>query len=572
MRRASLAAALVAAASLSAGGSPAGAAGHKSDVPKAEGAKHDAPKPLSQTLKGAAKTNFEAAKLLANDGDFTGALIKFQSAYEASHDPRVLWNVAFCQKNLRRYSKVVTTLKRYIEEGGALLSESDKKEARDLIALIEPFTTRATIQVSEPGAQISIDDELVGASPLAAPVVLDIGERRLHVSKEGFLPYDKTFVVAGGPDLKLDVRLDKVVHEGKLVVEAPAAATVFVDDKRAGAGRVELRVASGGHQLRVTAPGMRPYQTEVIVQDNETRSLTVLLEAVAAAEKPMLRLAVGCGNAEPRGPEDGLVVNIDGPEVLSPGPVKRRWSDAAGANVVEYAQYPIAPGRHKLRVSINDCYALEQVVEVDAVKGADVTGALESSRFVLFRGPQGSPGPYRAGLGLWKAAGNANEAVPEKYSSKGLPVTGAAVDVGLVARWFAVFLNGAYGKGQFARESFNTHFLLPNPANVTWERLLLRFGPRVPFNRAALGFGPLVGIEEVDLDQVRTGKPSGLVGGFAELDVQPLCDWGLFALGDVEKPTDKNEISGGLQLGVFFEPNGECRRARATDFGLRTRP
>jgi hypothetical protein len=570
MTRAELVAAIFAAASLWAGGQTANAAVHKTDARKSESSKQDGPKPLSQTLKGSAKSDFEAAKLLANDGDFTGALIKFQSAYEASHDPRVLWNVAFCQKNLRRYSKVVTTLKRYIEEGGALLSEGDKKEARDLIALIEPFTTRANIQVSEPGAQISIDDELVGTSPLAGPVVLDIGERRLHVAKEGFLAYDKTFVVAGGPDLKLDVKLDKVVHEGKLVVEAPAAAEVFIDDKRAGGGRVELRVASGGHQLRVTAPGMRPYQTEVIVQDNETRSLTVLLEAVPAAEKPMLRLAVGCGNAEPRGPEDGLVVNIDGPEVLSPGPVKRRWSEAVGANVVEYAQYPITPGSHKIRVNINDCYALDQVVEVDAVKGADVTGALQSSRFVLFRGPQGSPGAYRAGLAFWKAAGNANEAVPEHYSSKGLAVTGAAFDVGLVARWFAVFLNGAYGTGTFARESFNTHYALPNPANVTWERLLLRLGPRFPFNTAALGLGPLAGIEEIDLDKVRTGKPSGLVGAFVELDVQPLCDWGAFALGDFQKPTDKNDVSGGLQFGVFFEPNAECRRERTTSFGLRS--
>ena len=77
---------------------------------------------MSQTLTGAAKADFEAAKVLANDGDYVGALIKFQSSYDGSKDARVLWNVAFCQKNLRHYSKVVVTLKRYLSEGGALLS------------------------------------------------------------------------------------------------------------------------------------------------------------------------------------------------------------------------------------------------------------------------------------------------------------------------------------------------------------------------------------------------------------------------------------------------------------------
>src|SRR5258708_4144401 len=71
-------------------------------------------KPLSQALTGQAKADFESGKLLAADGDFAGALIKFQSAYDQSKDPRLLWNAAFCQKNLRHYAKVIATLKRYL--------------------------------------------------------------------------------------------------------------------------------------------------------------------------------------------------------------------------------------------------------------------------------------------------------------------------------------------------------------------------------------------------------------------------------------------------------------------------
>jgi hypothetical protein len=540
-------------------------------APRKDLARPTPSKSLSQTLTGTAKADFDAAKLLANDGDFAGALIKFQSAYDQSKDPRILWNVAFCQKNLRRYAKVVATLKRYIDEGGPLLSASDKKDAQDLIALIEPFTTRATVRVNEDGAQIFVDDELAGSSPLAAPIVLDIGERRLRVVKDGFIAYEKALIVGGGADLTVDVVLGKEVHEGKLVVDASPTAAIFLDDKQVGLGHAEQTVPSGGHQLRVTATGMRPFQTEVIVQDKETRSLNVALEALAAAEQPMLRVAVGCADNEPKAPEDGLVVNIDGPEVLPPGPVKRRWSDSAGKNVVEYVEYPVTPGRHVVRVRITDCRPLDQTVDVDPTKGADVWGALQSSRFILFQGPQGTPGPLRASLALWKAGGSAQESTPERYTSTGLDVTGAAIEAGVVDRWFALFLSGAYGAGSFLRSSFNTHYALPDSAHVTWDRLRLRFGPRFPFNVVSLSFGPLVGIEEIDLDAVRTGKPSALIGGYAELDVQPVCDWGIFLLGSGDKPSDDDGASAGIELGAFFEPNSRCRKERATSIGLQAK-
>ncbi len=527
------------------------------------------PKPLSQSLTGAAKADFEAAKVLANDGDYAGALIKFQSSYDESKDARVLWNVAFCQKNLRHYSKVAATLKRYLSEGGPLLSATDKKDAQDLIAMIEPFTTRATLRVREEGAQVYVDDELVGTSPLASAQILDIGERKIRVTKDGFRPYERALIVGGGAEVTVDVPLEKEVHEGKLIVEAPPGATIFLDGKPVGTGKTEQAVPSGGHQLRVVASGMRPYQTEIVVQDKETRSLSVALEAQAESEKPTLRLAVGCGDTEPKSPEDGLVVNIDGPEVLPPGPVKKRWTDNAGKNVVEHVEYPIAPGPHTIRVSASDCRSADQAIVVDPVQGADVTGALESSRFILFRGPQGSPGWFRAAADLWLGDGEVQDSIPEHYSSKGLSVAGLGLEAGIVSRWFGFYIQGGLGGGDFRRETHNSNYALPEQTHASWERLLIRLGLRIPFNLVALGFGPLAGAEEIDLTGVRTGVPAAVGGGFAEIDVQPLCDWGIFALGTFEKSSNEDQGSGSFGIGAFWEPNGRCRDERATTFGLR---
>ena len=226
-------------------------------------------KPLSQSLSGTAKVDFDAAKLLANDGDYAGALIKFQNAFENSKDPRLLWNVAFCHKNLRHYAKVLSTLKRYIQEGGTVLTANDKKEAQELMALIEPFTTRATFRVTEAGSAIYVDDELLGLSPLPSPALLDIGERHVRVVKDGFRVFEKNLAIGGNSEVNVDVTLEREVHEGKLIVNAPASALIYVDDKEVGKQKLEQSIASGGHQIRVVAPGMHTFQTEVVIKDNE---------------------------------------------------------------------------------------------------------------------------------------------------------------------------------------------------------------------------------------------------------------------------------------------------------------
>jgi len=527
-------------------------------------------RPLSQSLTGQAKTDFEAGKLLANDGDFAGALIKFQSAYDAARDPRLLWNVAFCQKNLRHYSKVVTTLRRYIDEGGAVLSAADKKDAQELITTLEPFTTRAVFHVNEDNAQIFVDDEFQGTSPLATPVVLDIGERHLRVVKAGFKTFEKALPVGGSASVTVEVALEKEVHEGKIIVDAPPGATIFLDEKQVGLGKVEETIPSGGHQLRVTAPGMRPYQTEIVIQDKETRSVGVALEpesaAAAAMARPMLRVAVGCGDTEPKGPDDGLVVYVDGPEVLAPGPVKQRWYDDLGRNAVERVEYPISPGPHTIRVAITGCWGLDLALVVDPMKGADVTGALESSRFVLFRGPQGTPGWYRAGVGLWFPGADVSQNVPEHYSAT-VGGTGIVGEVGTPGRWFGFWLNAAYASGSLTRNSFNTNYALPNQAHTTFDRLGMRFGPRIPFNVVSLGFGASMAYESVNLQQVRTGKGDGAFGGYTEIDVQPLCDFGLFVQSMIEKPTGDNAYFG-TQVGVFWGPSPQCHKERETSFGL----
>jgi hypothetical protein len=105
-----------------------------------------------------------------------------------------------------------------------------------------------------------------------------MGARRIRVSKKGFHEHTQTEQVFGESEITLDVALKKEIHQGRLIIAAGKDDVIRLDGKVVGQGSWDGTAPSGGHTLRVTAPGMKPYQTEVIVQDNVVRRIHVTLD------------------------------------------------------------------------------------------------------------------------------------------------------------------------------------------------------------------------------------------------------------------------------------------------------
>lgn len=245
-----------------------------------------ASKSLSETLTGVAKAEYEGARLLYGDSDFTNALIKFQRAYELSDDPRLLWNVAVCEKNLRRYARTLVALKKYQEKSGSLLRDADRQEALDLEQAVKGFVSRLDLKVNEAGAAVVIDGEAIGTTPLDAPLTVDIGVRTIRVTKRGFKDYERVQRVVGAADVALAVTLEKDLRLGRLTITAGPEDLIALDGKAVGKGRWEGSVRSGGHTLRVSSPGMAPREAEVLVKDGEARSIPVSLTPLPQSGPP----------------------------------------------------------------------------------------------------------------------------------------------------------------------------------------------------------------------------------------------------------------------------------------------
>ena len=233
---------------------------------------------LGETLSGQALVEYNAARLLYQNGDFAGALVKFQRAYELSRDPRLLWNMAACEKNLRRYARMLRLIERYEKEGGARLSEQDREEARQLVGTVRLLVSNVRVVVNEPDASVFVDDELVGKTPLAEPVLVDLGTHRIRVTKPGYEEAALVQEISGASEMTLSFALERRVQQARLIVVARGAEAISIDGVVVGQSRYESRIGTGRHVVRVTAESAKPYVTEIHLRDGEVRRLDVSLQ------------------------------------------------------------------------------------------------------------------------------------------------------------------------------------------------------------------------------------------------------------------------------------------------------
>jgi hypothetical protein len=236
------------------------------------------PLPLSETLHGDAKQAYESAKLLAQNNDFAGALEEFTHAYNLSRDPRLLYNMAICDKGLHHYAKMKTVLEQYLQDGGGLVTPEARTNAQDALAAIRALVASLKVNAAEAGAEVLVDGVSVGTTPIASSIAVDLGQHKVTVKKEGFETFEQSYETPGGTEVPVSVTLRAVKHSAQLVVSADSGATIMIDGQMISQGRFDGAVSVGPHHLNVSESGKQTYRADVDLRDGETRQLQVTLE------------------------------------------------------------------------------------------------------------------------------------------------------------------------------------------------------------------------------------------------------------------------------------------------------
>jgi hypothetical protein len=236
---------------------------------------------LGDVLVGDAKHDYEAGKALYDGGDYAGALAKFESAARASGDPRLWWDAAACEAGMQHYARASRLMKRYLDSRSPLVGPDAAQTARGFLEETESRTARLDVASNEADAVVFIDDEPVGAAASPSGFRVDTGEHRVRVSKAGFSDYAATLAVASTADVLVTATLHPVVApvepRARLAVRAGRRDAIEVDGQLVGLQAWTGLLPVGPHRVRVLAQDSLPFESDVTLGDDESRTMDVTL-------------------------------------------------------------------------------------------------------------------------------------------------------------------------------------------------------------------------------------------------------------------------------------------------------
>jgi hypothetical protein len=159
-----------------------------------------------------AQPHLQKAVELYDENDFANALIEFKRAYEIAQDWRFLFNVAQAAYQVSNYALALDSFQKYLSEGGAQVERKRHVFVDGEIAKLKGRVAQVRITVNVPNAEISVDDEKVGVSPLPGAITVSAGKRKFTAMVVGKPLVIKSLEVAGGDttQISLDVESDDV--------------------------------------------------------------------------------------------------------------------------------------------------------------------------------------------------------------------------------------------------------------------------------------------------------------------------------------------------------------------------
>lgn len=171
-----------------------------------------------------ARTAFQRGVELFHEGNFEAALAEFQKANLNGPSYRILYNIAQAYYELHDYVAALKYFKQYLADGVTEIPAARKAQVEETIGKLQTRIAYLDIEVNLDGAQVSIDDVPVGISPLAGPLAVNPGPRRVVANKAGFLSSTRSLSVAGADRVKIDLQLRSLSPDAA-ELESPALTT-----------------------------------------------------------------------------------------------------------------------------------------------------------------------------------------------------------------------------------------------------------------------------------------------------------------------------------------------------------
>jgi tetratricopeptide (TPR) repeat protein len=169
--------------------------------------------PLARPIPAAAQDSsslampiFEAGQAYYKQGDYDKALEQFEEAYRLQPLPELLYNIGQCHERLQDLPAAIEAYERYLEKAP---EAEDRQAVEEKIKKLKEklAQTGIVLNVSEDGAEVFVDDELVAVTPVEEPIRTKPGTHRLKVKMDGFQTAVMKFTVPPGLVQEIQVTL-----------------------------------------------------------------------------------------------------------------------------------------------------------------------------------------------------------------------------------------------------------------------------------------------------------------------------------------------------------------------------
>jgi hypothetical protein len=168
---------------------------------------------------------------LYREGDFRAALIEFQRAYQLAPSFRILYNIGQANLELLDYPAALRAFERYLADGASEVPQEKRVEVEAQVQKLQNRVARVRVESNADGAEVSVDDLVVGTTPLSQEVLLGIGRHKISIAHPKHGSAQRVVDVGGGDRTTVSIPLD-------LKPVAPAAPTRPTTSSSSGSGVV----------------------------------------------------------------------------------------------------------------------------------------------------------------------------------------------------------------------------------------------------------------------------------------------------------------------------------------------
>jgi len=162
---------------------------------------------------------------LFQEAAFRASLVEFERAYAISPDFRLLYNIGQVKLQLNDYLGASESYEAYLTQGGADVPEVRRKEVEKIFETLRERVGRIAVNVNLDGAEVFLDDQQVGVTPMATTVLVNVGRHRVYARSKDGANQMKVVDVAGGDVIEVKLELERVQSAGPKVVEVSPPMT-----------------------------------------------------------------------------------------------------------------------------------------------------------------------------------------------------------------------------------------------------------------------------------------------------------------------------------------------------------